>query len=101
MSFFFAGRGVFEMEIDIFYMIAAVISLAFSVSIGFLFGFHTYLLMYNYSTLEIGNLNRHNPFAKNDIWSNLEQTFGQGSRLFWLIPMQPYSRACDGINYII
>lgn len=69
-------------------MLAGVLSLAFSISICFLLGVHTYMLMRNLTTIEMGGLMIKNPFTKGSIKANLEQTFGKDWR-FWMIPIEP------------
>ena len=43
-----------QLQKDIVYMVAAVLSFAFSISIGFLFAIHTYIISKNMSTVEMG-----------------------------------------------
>jgi len=53
-------------------MLAGVFSLAFSFSIAMLLITHTYILMKNSSTIEMGGLMSKNPFSKGSIKANLE-----------------------------
>ena len=52
-------------------MIAAIVSIAFSIAIGFLFVIHTYFLITNMSTLEMGALYGHNPFSKGSFYEDI------------------------------
>jgi len=69
-------------------MLAGVISLAFAISIAILLGTHTFILMRNMSTIEMGGLMVKNPFTKGSIRANLEYTLGKDWR-YWLIPVEP------------
>lgn len=95
-----AKNSLNEFQRDIAYMLAGVFCLAFSFSIGLLLITHTYLLMRNFSTIEMGGLMTKNPFSKGSIRANLEMTFGKDWR-FWLIPVEPPQRITDGINHSI
>ncbi len=50
------------MKEGVAYMLAAIISLAFSLSIGALLAIHTYMLLNNQTTLEMAALSKRNPF---------------------------------------
>ena len=82
---------------SILYLIAVVLSVAFSVSIGSLLGVHTYIIMFNLSTIEMHGLEKKNPFNMGNAWANIEMTMGKDWKL-WLVPVHPRERICDGIN---
>ena len=69
---FLCKNSMKEMQRDVVYMVAAIFSLAFAISIGFLLVTHTYILMTNSSTIEMGALMRKNPFSKGSVRANLE-----------------------------
>ena len=48
-----SAKGFSGMAYDVAYLMASVISLAFSLSIGGLFAIHTYMLLHNMTTLEM------------------------------------------------
>jgi hypothetical protein len=48
-----SAKGFSGMADDVAYLMASVISLAFSLSIGGLFAIHTYMLLHNMTTLEM------------------------------------------------
>ena len=70
------SKGLNSLTLDIAYMMAAIISLAFSLSIGGLFAIHTYMLLNNITTLEMQGLSRRNPFHLGNWRENWAQTFG-------------------------
>lgn len=72
IAFLFAKNSLNELQRDIGYMLAGVFSMAFSFSIGMLLITHTYLLMRNFTTIEMGGLMTKNPFSKGSIRANLE-----------------------------
>jgi hypothetical protein len=72
-----SSRGLSNMADDIGYLMASMISLAFSLSIGGLFCIHTYMLMNNMTTLEMTGLTRRNPFNYGHWKENWTQTFGR------------------------
>ncbi len=80
------------------YMFSAIIALAFSIAIGFLLVIHTYLLLTNMSTLEMGAIFKDNPFAKNNWRENVAQVFGYDWKSY-LFPIEPKDRTSDGINH--
>lgn len=92
------GKGFTEIQQDIAYMVAGIMSCAFSLSIGSLLIFHSYLLMFNLSTIEAALLHKHNPFGKPTVRANLMTIFGTDKRT-WLLPIKPKEGTCDGINY--
>ncbi|CDW87457.1 dhhc zinc finger domain containing protein [Stylonychia lemnae] len=100
IALFCAKNSINEFQRDILYMLAGVISLAFSISIGILFATHTFILMKNYSTIEMGGLMPKNPFSKGSIRANLEYTLGKDWR-YWFIPIESPQRACDGYNHSV
>jgi len=75
--------------------LAAIISLAFSLSIGGLFAIHTYMLLNNITTLEMQGLSRRNPFHLGNWRENWAQTFGYSWKT-WFIPVAPKDREYDG-----
>lgn len=79
-------KGLAGMQDEIFYMMAAIISLAFSVAISFMLGIHTYMLLSNMTTLEMGALSLRNPFDQGSKVKNWEQTFGT-NKLGWFFPL--------------
>lgn len=79
-------------------MMAAIISLSFALAISMLLGVHTYILLTNSSTIEMGGLYTHNPFKKSTWQENVAQYFGTNWKT-WLIPIDPVERLCDGMNY--
>ena len=72
MTFFFSKSSMREFQNDVLYMLAAVIAMAFSISIFFLLCVHSYMLARNLSTLEMGGLMIKNPFNKGSVRANLE-----------------------------
>ena len=68
--------------------IATVLSFAFSISIAILLCFHTYLLLNNMTTLEMGALTWKNPFDKGSKRKNWESTFGSDVKS-WFLPIPP------------
>ena len=58
--------------IDVVYVIATIIAITFALSLGWLFCSHTYIIMYNLSTIELAGLDKKNPFNKGNIRSNIE-----------------------------
>jgi hypothetical protein len=56
LALFLGKDSLFALQADLPYMLAAIISLAFSISIGFLFAIHTYMILKNMSTIEMGGL---------------------------------------------
>lgn len=57
-----SSRSFLDFQSDIAYMMASILSLAFSLSIGALFTIHTCMLLHNMTTLEMAALIRRNPF---------------------------------------
>jgi hypothetical protein len=68
------------------YMLASIISLAFSLSIGGLLAIHTWMLLHNQTTLEMGALTKRNPFHLGSYRNNWAQTFGTDYKK-WFIPV--------------
>ena len=81
-------------------MLAGILSLAFSISILCLLCVHTYMIMFNMSTIEMGALVNRNPFNKGNIWENIEQTMGKDWRL-WLFPIDPVQRVYNGLTIFV
>ena len=94
-----SAKGLSTMSDDIGYLMASVISLAFSLSIGGLLGIHTYMLLHNMSTLEMTGLSRRNPFDHGNWRENWAQIFGKEWPT-WFIPIAPKDRehVYDGFN---
>ena len=80
-------------------MVAEILALAFGISIAVLLTVHTYIIMTNLSTIEIGMF-LNNPFRMGNIKSNIEQTFGKDWRR-WLVPMESKEKSYDGINILL
>jgi hypothetical protein len=51
-------------QLDIVYMISSILSLSFAIAILMLLVVHTFLILTNMSTIEMGALYGRNPFAK-------------------------------------
>jgi len=64
LSMLIASGGLQYLQEDVLYMMAAIVALSFSIAISMLLGVHTYILVTNGSTIEMGALYKHNPFAK-------------------------------------
>jgi hypothetical protein len=92
-----AFKGLSTMQEDVMYMIAAVLSTAFSIAISFLLGIHTYMLLNNMTTLEMGALSLRNPFDQGNWRNNWAQTFGTDSKT-WFLPVPPRDQGFDGFN---
>jgi hypothetical protein len=93
------AKGFSGMADDVAYLMASVISLAFSLSIGGLFAIHTYMLLNNMTTLEMSGLSRRNAFDHGDWRENWGQTFGKEWKT-WFLPIPPRDREnlYDGFN---
>ena len=46
----------------------------------------------------MGAIVQKNPFAKGNIWSNIEVTMGTKDWKMWLLPLEPPTRSYDGIE---
>ena len=99
ISLFLGKDNLQDFQNDFTWLIAAILSVAFAISISFLLGVHTFLLMNNLSTLEMGQIVLRNPFTKGNIWENLQDIFGKDPMYMWFIPVSPDFRTCDGMTY--
>ena len=79
-----------------YYTFGFVISISMSFAVGCLFSFHLYLLMNNYSTIEMDVLIRRNMYNIGKI-ENLKQVLGRNP-FFWFLPTKP-DRISNGILY--
>lgn len=97
--FMISSRGLKGMADELGFMMASIIALAFSLSIGGLFCIHTYMLLNNMSTLEMTGLSRRNPFDYGNWRENWGQTFGREWKT-WFFPIPPKDREAvfDGFN---
>lgn len=97
--FMITARGLNGMAEDIGYLMATIISLAFSLSIGGLLAIHTYMLLNNMTTLEMTGLSKRNPFDLGHWRENWGQTFGKQWKT-WFFPIPPSDREnlYDGFN---
>lgn len=91
------SRGLKLMTEDVGFMIAAIICLAFSLSIGGLLGIHTYMLMHNMTTLEMAGLSDRNPFHMGSYRENWAQTFGYKWQT-WFVPVPPEDKTYEAFN---
>ena len=99
------SRGFTHMTEDYLYLFAAIMSFAFSMSIGGLLGVHVYLICNNMTSIEAHALSFQNPFQIRHssmierCLANAELTFGRGgSRWWWLLPVEPKERVYLGID---
>jgi hypothetical protein len=76
-------------------MIATVFTMAFAIAIGLLLVIHTYMLMNNMTTLEMGALTSRNPFSRGTYRKNWEHTFGPDWKT-WLVPVPAIQGTYDG-----
>jgi palmitoyltransferase len=63
LSLLLNGGGMKQMQDDLSYMFAAIITLAFGIGLSSLVVVHSFLLITNSSTVEIAMLYRSNPFS--------------------------------------
>jgi hypothetical protein len=97
-----------------------MLSAAVSFSVGMLFVMHTFFLVLNYSTIEVGGLGGFNPFGhvkeveerdinsadnmrvikKSDWMRNWTDFFGKSPK-GWFLPNTPKDRTCDGMNWVL
>jgi len=63
-------KTLIELQNDFAYLLSGVFCLAFSVAIGMLFCVHSYLLLFNMTTLEMGALSSRNPFRRQSFKEN-------------------------------
>ena len=78
-------------------LVTGIMALGFSLSIGFLLGFHVYLLSGNRTTIEDHYKNAHHPYNVG-FWRNVEAVFGT-NRWLWLLPVE--TTPGDGINFLV
>jgi len=71
LSMLILSGGIQYLQSDVIYMVAAIISLSFAIAISMLLGIHTYILLTNSSTVEMGGLYNHNPFTKGNWRENV------------------------------
>jgi putative flippase GtrA len=86
-------------DTDIHYLIGTVFALAVACAVMLLLGVHIFLLVTNYTTIEMGCYGKNHPFKKKKWYNNFEHVFGDNI-LTWLIPMKPKFRSTDGIFYL-
>mmetsp|Transcript_32018 Transcript_32018/g.23670 ORF Transcript_32018/g.23670 Transcript_32018/m.23670 type:complete len:134 (+) Transcript_32018:611-1012(+) len=78
------------------YLVAVIVALSFSISIACLFFLHSFMLLLNLSTIDMGQIFPINAFNMGSLKENLAQIFGRKTWTYFL-PLDPEDATCDGI----